>query len=50
MLVCARQVTLYGLRLVAFNADAKMQRILAFRQLTPAEKEEYVRPELSHAK
>ena len=43
-------MTLYGLRLVEFNADVKIQRILAFRQLTPAEEEEFVKPELRQAK
>ncbi len=46
----ALQVTLYGLRLMEFNAAVKIQRILAFRQLTPAEQEEFVKPELRQAK
>ena len=40
------QVSLYGLRLVKFNTEDKIQRILAFRQLTPAEHAEHVKPEL----
>ena len=40
------QVTLYGLRLVKFNAEDKIQRILSFRQLTPAEQAARVKPAL----
>ena len=44
------QVWMYGLRLVAFNADVNIQRILGFRQLTPKEVEQLVKPEVRETK
>ena len=41
----AAQSTMFGLEVMNFNADAKIDRIIGFRQLTSHELTEYLKPE-----
>ena len=36
---------MFGLEVMSFNEDAKIDRIIGFRQLTSHEAEEYLKPE-----